>query len=249
MTLEVRGLTKHYPTGVAAVDGVDVAVGSGELVALLGPNGSGKSTLLRCVARLLDADAGSVVLDGTELTGLSGAALRRVRPALGMIFQRSCLVRRRSAADNVAAGSLGRRPGWRTALGMLPADERTRAVGLLRRVGLDELAAQRADTLSGGQAQRVAVARALAQEPSTLLADEPVASLDPDAATDVMELLRDLAHTDGLAVLCVLHQPELAVAYADRIVGLDRGRVVLDAPASGAHAALAGLYRDRPGCG
>lgn len=242
MTLEIQGLTKRYPPGVVAVDGVDLAVGAGELVALLGPNGSGKSTLLRCVARLLDADAGSVVLDGTGLTGLRGADLRRVRPALGMIFQRSCLVRRRSAADNVAAGALGRRPGLRTALGMLPADERAHAVELLGRVGLGDRAGQRAGTLSGGQAQRVAIARALAQRPSTLLADEPVASLDPDAATGVMQLLRELAHADGLAVLCVLHQPDLAVAYADRVVALDRGRKVLDGPTAEAAPALAGLY-------
>lgn len=242
MTLEVRGLVKRYPTGVVAVDGVDLTVQAGELVALLGPNGSGKSTLLRCVARLLDADAGTVVVDGAELTALRGAALRRVRPSLGMIFQRSCLVRRRSAADNVAAGSLGRHPGLRTALGMLPAGERVRAVELLARVGLGAVAGQRADTLSGGQAQRAAVARALAQRPSVLLADEPVASLDPDAATGVMELLRGLAHDEGLAVLCVLHQPDLALAFADRIMALDRGRVVLDAPASDAEPALAGLY-------
>ncbi len=240
MTLEVRALTKRYPTGVVAVDGVDLTVRAGELVALLGPNGSGKSTLLRCVARLLDVDAGTVVVDGAELTALRGAALRRVRPALGMVFQRSCLVRRRSAADNVAAGSLGRHPGLRTALGMLPAAERTRAVELLAQVGLAAVAGQRADTLSGGQAQRAAVARALAQRPTVLLADEPVASLDPDAATGVMALLRDLAHDEGLAVLCVLHQPDLAVAFADRIVALDRGRVVLDAPTS--EASLEGLY-------
>lgn len=261
--LSVSGLAKRYPHGVAALRGVDLAVRPGELVALLGPNGSGKSTLLRCVVRLVTPDSGSVQVAGTELTGLRGAALRSARAEIGMIFQRSSLVRRRSARDNVAAGALGRHRGPRTALGLLPATERERAGELLAKVGLADAAEQRADTLSGGQAQRTAIARALAQRPRMLLADEPVASLDPAAATATMELLARLAHADQigvlsaapagagppprqigalpaaagpsphrLGVLCVLHQPELARRHADRIVGLDAGRVVLDAPAA-----------------
>ncbi|MCU1649040.1 MAG: phnC [Pseudonocardia sp.] len=197
-------------------------------MALLGANGSGKSTLLRCAVRLVEPDAGIVRVGDAELTGLRGAELRHARVKLALIFQQSRLVRRRSALDNVAAGALAHHPGPRTALGWLPGVERVRAGELLDRVGLGGLGAQRADTLSGGQAQRTAIARALAQRPSVLLADEPVASLDPDAAADTMALLRDLAHRERLAVLCVLHQPALALEFADRVVALDRGRVVLD---------------------
>jgi len=224
----VSGLCKRYPNGTQALAGVDLAVPAGELVVLLGANGSGKSTLLRCAVRLVEPDAGTVRVGDTELTGLRGAALRRARSRVALIFQQSRLVRRRSALDNVAAGALAHHPGVRTALGGLPAGERAHAAELLDRVGLGELAGQRADTLSGGQAQRTAIARALAQRPSVLLADEPVASLDPDATSATMALLRDLAHSDRLAVLCVLHQPALALEFADRVVALHRGRVVLD---------------------
>jgi len=228
----VTGLRKRYPNGTLALDGVDLAVPAGELAVLLGANGSGKSTLLRCAVRLVEPDAGTVRVGDTELTGLRGAALRRARSQVALIFQQSRLVRRRSALDNVAAGALAHHPGLRTAFGGLPVGERARAAELLDRVGLGELAGQRADTLSGGQAQRTAIARALAQRPAVLLADEPVASLDPDATSATMALLRDLAHRDRLAVLCVLHQPALALSFADRVVALHRGRVVLDRAAS-----------------
>ena len=145
-----------------------------------------------------------------------------------MISQHANLVRRRSVLANVASGTLGRHQTWWTALGGLPAEELPAARDHLRQVGLPHLAAQRAGTLSGGQAQRVAIARALAQRPLVMLADEPVASLDPEAAQDIMRLLRRLAHGDGLAVLCVLHQVDLAFAYADRVVGMRDGRVAFD---------------------
>ncbi|WP_028936021.1 phosphonate ABC transporter ATP-binding protein [Pseudonocardia spinosispora] len=228
--LEIQGLGKRYPNGPRALDDVSLTVRPGELVALLGPNGSGKSTLLRCVVRLVEPDAGSVRVAGTELTALRGEQLRRARTEVAMVFQRSYLVRRRSALDNVAAGALGHHPGWRTSLGRLPRTERERAGDLLTRVGLSSIAGQRADTLSGGQAQRTAVARALAQRPRVLLADEPVASLDPESATATMRLLRELADQEQIAVLCVLHQPDLALAHADRIVALREGRVVLNSP-------------------
>jgi len=226
--LGITGLSKRYPNGTQALDSVGLRVGAGELVALLGPNGSGKSTLLRCAVRLLEPDSGSVRVADTELIGLRGTALRRARTRVALIFQQARLVRRRSALDNVAAGALAHHPGPRTALGWLPPGERARAAALLARVGASEIAGQRADTLSGGQAQRTAIARALAQRPVVLLADEPVANLDPEAAAATMALLRELAHTERLAVLCVLHQPALALEFADRVVLLNRGRVVLD---------------------
>jgi phosphonate transport system ATP-binding protein len=149
-----------------------------------------------------------------------------------MIFQQPGLVKRRSVLANVLCGTLGRHRTPATALGFLPGSERAHALECLEEVGLAELALQRAGTLSGGQAQRVSIARALAQRPRALLADEPVASLDPEAAEEIMRLLRRISHQDGLAILCVLHQPELARKYADRLLGLRQGRIIFDDPTS-----------------
>jgi phosphonate transport system ATP-binding protein len=228
--LRVRGLTMRYPSGKLALTDFDLTVGAGELVVVLGGNGSGKTTLLRCITRMLRPTAGEVWLDDTNLAELSGERLRQARLPLAMIWQHASLVRRRSVLSNVASGALGRHGGLWTALGGLPAAERHAAYGYLDEVGLAALAAQRAGTLSGGQAQRVAIARALAQRPRVLLADEPVASLDPEAADELMRLLRRLAVDENLAVLCVLHQVELAYAYADRVVGIRDGRVAFDLP-------------------
>jgi len=226
--LEVRGLTMRYPNGRMALAGFDLDVAAGGLVVVLGGNGSGKTTLLRCISRMLIPTAGEIWLGGTDLAALSGEALRRARLPLAMIWQQASLVRRRSVLSNVACGALGRHGGLWTALGGLPASERRAALYHLGEVGLVDLAGQRAGTLSGGQAQRVAIARALVQRPQVLLADEPVASLDPEAADDIMRLLRQLAAEDNLAVLCVLHQVELAYAFADRVVGIRDGRIAFD---------------------
>jgi phosphonate transport system ATP-binding protein len=226
--LAVRRLSLRYPDGKRALSGVDLDVRAGELTVILGGNGCGKTTLLRCITRALTPTEGEVWLDGTELTGLTGKALRRARLDIAMIWQHANLIRRRGVAANVAAGALGRHQSWWTALGGLPPEEMRAATTHLNGVGLGHLAARRAGTLSGGQAQRVAIARALAQRPRLLLADEPVASLDPEAADGIMRLLRQLAHRDGLAVLCVLHQVELAFDYADRVIGMRAGRVVVD---------------------
>jgi phosphonate transport system ATP-binding protein len=217
--LRVCGLSMRFPNGKLAL-------------ADFGGNGSGKTTLLRCITRMLRPTAGEVWLDGVNLAALSGESLRQARLTLAMIWQHASLVRRRSVLANVATGALGRHGGLWTALGGLPAAERRAAYGYLEEVGLAALAGQRAGTLSGGQAQRVAIARALAQRPQVLLADEPVASLDPEAADDIMRLLRRLAKEERLAVLCVLHQVELAYAYADRVVGIRDGRIAFDLPAS-----------------
>jgi phosphonate transport system ATP-binding protein len=241
--IDADGLGMRYPTGRLALDGASLTVGAGELVVVLGHNGSGKSTLLRCIAGILKPTSGRVRLLGRDIDQLSGRALREARLMLGMIFQQAHLVRRRSVLANVLCGTLGRHRGLATALGFLPKDERAHCCKCLDEVGLLEVAAQRAGTLSGGQAQRVAIARALAQKPRALLADEPVASLDPEAAEDIMRLLRRLATEENLAVICVLHQPDLARRYADRILGLRGGRTVFldDARALGPRD-VAGLY-------
>ncbi len=228
--LRVCGLTMRYPDGKVALADFDLSIEAGELVVVLGGNGSGKTTLLRCISRMVSPTTGEIWLNDTNLAPLSGERLRQARLPLAMIWQHASLVRRRSVLSNVAAGTLGRYGGLWTAIGGLPAVERRAAYDHLSAVGLAALAGQRAGTLSGGQAQRVAIARALAQRPQVLLADEPVASLDPEAADDIMRLLRHLATHEHLAVLCVLHQVELANGYADRVVGIRDGRIAFDRP-------------------
>ncbi|TWP50088.1 ATP-binding cassette domain-containing protein [Lentzea tibetensis] len=203
MSLEIRGLRKSYD-GRTVLDGFDLDVRPGEFVALLGPNGSGKSTALRCAVGLERPDAG-------EITSAPAA----------MVFQGIHLVRRRTALDNVCTGALGRLPLRRSFF--FPNTLRSEAMECLDRVGLADRAAERCARLSGGQQQRVAIARALCQRAEVILADEPVSALDPAAAAQVVELLRQLA-SDGLAVVAVLHQPELAHCYAHRIVALHNGK-------------------------
>ena len=232
--LAVRELRKSFADGRPVLKGVDLDVWPGELCVVLGANGSGKSTLLRCAIRLLEPDSGSVVLCGRELVGADGGELREARRKAAMVFQQVLLVRRRSAIENVAYGALGELPLSRSLSRRLFPDEiAERAFSSLARVGLPDVAHKRADQLSGGQAQRVAIARALCQRAEVVLADEPVASLDPRAAEDVLILLGEIARVEGLAVLAVLHQPELAFRYADRVVGIVSGEVVFDAPPTG----------------
>jgi phosphonate transport system ATP-binding protein len=230
--LRVRGLSLRYPNGKVALSDFELTVAAGELVVVLGGNGSGKTTLLRCITRTLKPSAGEIWLADTDLCPLEGERLRRARLPLAMISQHASLVRRSTVLTNVAMGALGRHFTLHTALGGLPSAELAAARGHLAEVGLADLAEQRAGTLSGGQAQRVAIARSLAQQPRVLLADEPVASLDPEAAEDIMRLLQRLARSERIAVLCVLHQVELAYAYADRVIGIRDGRIAFDLPRS-----------------
>ena len=227
--LRIRGLTMRYSDGKVALADFDLSIEAGELVVVLGGNGSGKTTLLRCISRMLSPTAGEIWLNDTNLAVLSGERLRQARLRLAMIWQHASLVRRRSVLSNVAAGALGRYGGLWTALGGLPGVERRAAYDYLKAVGLAALAEQPAPC-PAGRRKRVAIARALAQRPQVLLADEPVASLDPEAADDIMRLLRHLAAHEHLAVLCVLHQVELAYAYADRVVGIRDGTMAFDRP-------------------
>ncbi|MFT4433881.1 phosphonate ABC transporter ATP-binding protein [Caballeronia sp. 15715] len=241
--LAVRDLTMRYANGHTALRSLNLSVSAGEMVVVLGSNGSGKSTFMKCVVGLNRPTAGSVKVAGRDLATLSGESLREARLPLALISQNANLVKRRSVLANVCCGALGRHRTLMSAFGRLPRDEIEPAMSYLDEVGLLHLARQRAGTLSGGQAQRVAVARALAQRPDVLLADEPVASLDPEAADEVMRLLRRLATEDGLAVVCVLHQPELAARYADRLVGLRGGLLEFDRQASDVSSQqIAGLY-------
>ena len=241
--LEIRGLHKSYGRR-QVLAGLDIAVAAGELTVVLGANGSGKSTLLRCATGLIEPDAGEVSLCGADLRRIRGEQLRLARRQAAMVFQQVLLVRRRTALENVAFGGLGELPLHRSvSTRLFPEALLARALDSLERVGSGRAAQQRAGTLSGGQAQRVAVARALCQRARVILADEPVASLEPRAADSVLSLLSDVAKRENLAVLVVLHQPELARRYADRIVGFLDGRVSFDrAPGWVSEADVEALY-------
>ena len=226
--LTIHGIRKRFGRN-EVLHGIDLQLRRGELLTVLGGNGSGKSTMLRCATRLLEPDDGSSVLCGRDLGTLRGRALREARREAAMIFQQIALVKRRSAFENVCCGALGRVPlAQSLSTKTFPADVRQRAALALARVGLLDRAWQPAGTLSGGQAQRVAIARAYCQQATVILADEPVSALDPRAAEEVLALLADLAHNDGIAVLTVLHQPELALRHSDRVIGMQLGRFVFD---------------------
>ena len=225
--LELDRLTRRFGA-TTAVDGVSLLVGEGEMVGVIGRSGAGKSTLLRMVNRLSDPSAGRVGHDGIDVTALRGRALRRWRRDCAMIFQQFNLVPRLDVLTNVMLGRLERRSALANLVGRFGREERLRALDALERLGVAETALQPAGTLSGGQQQRVAIARALVQEPRLVLADEPIASLDPLNARLVMEALRDIHRSRGLTVLVNLHTLDTARRYCTRIVGMAAGRVVFD---------------------
>ncbi|MEO3472578.1 phosphonate ABC transporter ATP-binding protein [Roseomonas sp. CAU 1739] len=224
--LEIDGLTRRFGTKTA-VDAVSLVVPAGQMLGVIGRSGAGKSTLLRMVNRLTDPTEGSIRFDGREVTALRGRALRDWRMRCAMIFQQFNLVQRLDVLTNVLVGRLNRRPLLSSLLRMFTAEERALALAALDRFDLAETALQRADTLSGGQQQRVAIARALLQEPRMILADEPIASLDPRNARIVMDALRGV-NRDGITVLVNLHDLATARDNCDRIVALNAGCLVFD---------------------
>ncbi|MES9962508.1 MAG: phosphonate ABC transporter ATP-binding protein [Candidatus Sedimenticola sp. 20ELBAFRAG] len=221
-----------------ALDGVDLAVGEGEMVALIGASGSGKSTLLRHVAGLVAGDkgpAGSIEALGSKVQsgGKLAKDIRKTRADIGFVFQQFNIVGRLSVLDNVLVGLLGRIPRWRGVIGRFTRSERIEAMQALERVGMMEFAAQRASSLSGGQQQRVAIARTLMQKAKLVLADEPIASLDPESAKRVMNLLRSINRDDGKTVIISLHQVDYALRYCERTVALKDGQVFYDGATEG----------------
>jgi phosphonate transport system ATP-binding protein len=231
--LELTNLEKRYPTGDLALTGVTLTVPEGQVLALIGPSGAGKSTLIRCVNRLVEPTRGNITLNGTEITALKAAALRRMRRNMGMIFQEYALVERLSVMENVLSGRLGYVGFWRSALRRYPQRDIARAFDLLERVGLQDFVDKRADALSGGQRQRVGIARALMQDPDILLVDEPTASLDPKTSRQIMRLITELAAESGIAAIINIHDVALATTFAERIVGLRLGEVVYDGTPAG----------------
>ena len=237
--VQLDNVTKDFGGGVLGLDDVTLGLKTGEVTVLLGLSGSGKSTLLRHLNGLHTPTAGNIRVLGQNVPELRGKALRGLRRDVGVIFQNFNLVGPMSVLENVCTGRLGSLRGPRLSLMMYPKSVRREALEKLDRVGLADRAYQRADTLSGGQQQRVAIARALMQNPKILLADEPVASLDPVSSHDVITLLRQISAEDNLTVISSLHQVQLAIDFADRIVGLRGGKVVLDQPTEGLSAAEA----------
>ncbi|NLG55931.1 MAG: phosphonate ABC transporter ATP-binding protein [Rhodococcus sp.] len=231
-SIELHSVSKQFGQQVRALDDVSMRVFPGEVVALLGLSGSGKSTLLRLLSGLHVASSGTVNVLGHDVGAARGSELRALRRQVGFVFQQFHLVGSMSALENVCTGALGSLRGPRIGLFTYPRSVRVAAMEQLDRVGLADQAFQRADTLSGGQQQRVAVARALVQRPKILLADEPVASLDPESSAQVMALISQIASEDSLTVVCSLHQVELALSFGHRLVGLRGGKLVLDKPVS-----------------
>jgi len=223
-------LSKEYVRGKPVLRDIDLDVEAEGITAVIGPSGTGKSTLIRCINRLVEPTSGAILLRGENLVPLRGAALRRARRRIGMVFQEYNLVERLSVMENVLSGRLGYVPFWRAWTRRYPAEDIEGAFDLLDAVGLPEHATRRADALSGGQRQRVGIARALMQKPDLLLADEPTSSLDPKTAVEVLELLTRLTGAAGVPVILNIHNVDLAKRYARRIVGMSGGAIVFDGP-------------------
>lgn len=250
MILEIKDLYKAYDAALPVLQGINLQIGQGEFVGVIGLSGAGKSTLLRCINRLIDATSGEIIVPrsllGFPVNGatvdvlkLAPQELRLLRRKIGMIFQQFNIVRRLSVIENVLSGGLGYQPALRSTLRIFSAVERRRALTNLKRVGLLAHAYKRADELSGGEQQRVAIARTLMQQPAIILADEPVASLDPTLARVVLEILKRVCREDGITALVSLHTLELTRAYADRVVGLKQGQLFCDCAAKDLTDAIA----------
>jgi len=241
--LHIQQLNKHFANGKHALRDINLDVARGDMVALLGASGSGKSTLLRHIAGLVAADGSTqslVEIDGrcVQQGGRIHRDIRKVRSQVGFVFQQFNLVARLPVLVNVLVGSLHRMPRWRSWMRIFTAQERALALDALARVGIADCHAQRASTLSGGQQQRAAIARTLVQGAKVVLADEPIASLDPESSRNVMEILTRINREDGCTVVVSLHQVEIAMKYCPRVVALNQGRVVFDGPSSALTPAL-----------
>lgn len=224
--LEIRNLTKIYEDGTLAVDDVSFTVPDGEFLIVIGLSGSGKSTLLRCINRLIDPTEGEILWNGVDLAKLEGDELRRARRRIGMIFQHFNLVSRSSVMINVLAGRLGYARTWPTLLHQFSKADRQKAWDILRRMDIEDQAMKLARELSGGQQQRVGISRALMQDPEMILADEPVASLDPVLAHSILNYLEKLNKEDNLTIICSLHYLDLVQRYATSVIGLRAGKLV-----------------------
>ena len=226
--LLIENLTKIYDNGFLALNNISLEIPDGQFVSIIGLSGSGKSTLLRCINRLVDPTKGRIVWNGIDITAATDDELRQIRRRIGMIFQQFNLVKRSSVMRNVLSGRLGYVNPVYSLVNYFPRTEKERALAALNRVGIADKASNRASALSGGQQQRVGIARTLMQEPEMMLADEPVASLDPATSHSVMKYLELLNNEDGITILCSLHFLSLARAYSDRVIALKDGKLEFD---------------------
>jgi len=224
--LEVKNLTKIYDDGTVALRNVSFTVEAGEFLIIIGLSGSGKSTLLRCINRLIEPTEGQILWDGADITDADSTELRNIRRQIGMIFQHFNLVRRSNVITNVLGGRLGYISQWPSLLHRFPKKDRKMAMQALERMGIADQAFKRADELSGGQQQRVGIARALMQQPKMILADEPVASLDPVLAHSILDHLEMLNQEEEITILCSLHYLDLVQQYSSRVIGLRAGELV-----------------------
>jgi phosphonate transport system ATP-binding protein len=226
--LVIRRLVKEYVPGKPVLQGIDLTMAGQGMLAVIGPSGTGKSTHIRCINRLVEPSSGEILFHGSDLAKLRGRALREARRRIGMVFQEYNLVERLTVMENLLSGRLGYVSPWRAWLRRFPQEDVAAAFDLLDAVGLGDFANRRADALSGGQRQRVGIARAIMQNPDLLLADEPTSSLDPKTSVEIMELMTELAGRRSIPVIVNIHNVELAKRFADRIVGMTRGRIVFD---------------------
>ncbi|KKI94137.1 phosphonate ABC transporter ATP-binding protein [Bacillus sp. SA1-12] len=226
--LSIKNLVKVYGKETRALNGISLDFYPGEFIVVIGPSGAGKSTFIRCINRLVDPSAGEIIFDGQHLEKLSGRNLRKERSKIGMIFQHYNLVGRTNVIKNVLHGQLSNIPLYKSLLGLYRYEDKKEAVELLKKVGLQDQIYKRADEFSGGQMQRVGICRAILQRPKLLLADEPIASLDPLSANIVMQQLHTISHEKKLTCIVNLHQVDYAKKYATRIIGIKKGKVVFD---------------------
>ncbi|PFQ53593.1 phosphonate ABC transporter ATP-binding protein [Bacillus cereus] len=226
--IEFRNVSKMYPNGTKGLKNINLKIQKGEFIVMVGLSGAGKSTLLRSVNRLHEITEGEIIIEGESITAAKGKGLRRMRRDIGMIFQNFNLVKRSTVLKNVLAGRVGYHSTLRTTLGLFPKEDVELAFQALKRVNILEKAYARADELSGGQQQRVSIARALAQEAKIILADEPVASLDPLTTKQVLDDLKNINEDFGITTIVNLHSIDLARQYATRIIGLHAGEIVFD---------------------
>ncbi|MFB9768321.1 phosphonate ABC transporter ATP-binding protein [Lactiplantibacillus modestisalitolerans] len=242
--LKVIQLDKTYGSDKHSLQSVDFTAQPGEVTAIIGPSGAGKTTILRSINQLIRDDSGQILLDDQDIRQANKAELRKIRHHIGMIFQNYNLISPLTALENVLHGRLGAKSTIAGMLGLYSDAEKTEALELLKEVGLQDYAYQRCDQLSGGQQQRVGIARALMQHPKMILCDEPIASLDPKSTKIVMDILRQLAREKQLIILINLHQVDIAMEYADHVVGINSGKIVFTGPTSDVDdTVLQNIYR------
>ena len=229
--LRLENISKNFGDNVQALNNISFEVKQGEFIIVLGQSGSGKSTLLRCINRLVEPTSGKIFLNNKDVTAAGSRELRDIRSKIGMVFQDYNLIKRSSSLTNVLVGSLRGISPWSSLINFFPTIKKEKALGIFEQLDLGQKVLQRAGHLSGGQQQRVGIGRALMQNPTIILADEPVSSLDPASVKSIMETLREINLRDGVTIICNLHLPQLAREYGQRIIGLRNGSLVFDGPA------------------